>query len=359
MRDYVLLILPSLADAPLQWALCADKDVIEFGETPFSDVGQIADKNLPIVLVMSGQNIQTFSHDLPKMNRKERAQAILYSIEDNLSTSLDNLHIALKDDEVPMVSVVDTSLMVEIRNWASLHGLRLRQMIADYDALSLSSPSPIRLSDRVIVPGRQGHTLDPNWYEGEADTIEPSEFFSLIVENLPNTTNLMQGDFTPKSTLGNTAKIWTQLGSFVAALGIAFLLFQTASTLAVQAQANKIRAQTKMLYTQATGQGAPDNPARAVIQAQKNGDIAPLQFLMLSNIAFEVLRDFEDVTIERMTFQNSRHELQMRFIYPSFERAEDVKNAMDKAGGNFIPGGVREQSGRFVGEAVLQSKGGR
>lgn len=358
MRDYIILILPSLADASLHWAQCSETGVTEFGETAFSDVSHIAEKGLPLTLVIPGQNVQTFTHELPKMSRKERAQAILFSIEDKLSTSLDNFHIALKEDETPLVSVIDKSLMMEIRDWASSHGLILRHMITDYDALSLSSASPIRLPDRVVFPGHQGHTLDPDWYEGEAEAFETAELFSLINDNLPNTTNLMQGDFTAKSNLSGKGKIWTQLSGLAAGLGLAILLFQGINARAIHAQADDIQVQTKALYTQVTGQNAPSNPARAIIQSQKNGQITPTQFLILNDIAFEALSPFEDVTIERMTFQNTRNELQMRLIYPSFERADQVKRAMNKAGGNFIPGGVREQSGRFVGEAVLKVRGG-
>jgi type II secretion system protein L len=197
-----------------------------------------------------------------------------------------------------------------------------------------------------------------DWYDGDRAEIESEALFSLITKNLSNTTNLRQGEFAPKRQFGAKGRVWMKMAGMAAALGLAVLVFEGMNARAVKAQAQDIHLQTQKLYTQATGQNAPDNPARAVIQAQKNGQVTPTQFLVLSDIAFAALDDFEDVTIERLNFQDSRNELQMRLIYPSFERADQVKRAMEIAGGHFVPGGVREQSGRFVGEAVLKLKGG-
>lgn len=358
MRDYILLITPVDETAPLHWAQCSDTDIIEIGSIAQSGLNKLAEKNLPITLIIPGQNVQTFTHELPKMNRRERAKAVLFSIEDKVSTSVESLHTVLNDEDMSTVTIIDRDLMHEIKDWASTHDLSLRSIMADYEALSLSETKPIRFQDRIIFSGRLGHSLDLDWYDGDATEIGPDAVFSFIVQNYANTTNLLQGEFAPKRSFGGKGKIWMQMAGMAAALGLAFLFFEGMDARAVKAQAQDIRAQTQTLYTQATGHNAPDNPARAVIQAQKNGQITPTQFLALSEIAFDALSDFEDVTIERLNFQDSRNELQMRLIYPSFERADQVKRAMDAAGGDFIPGGVREQSGRFVGEAVLRLKGG-
>jgi len=50
----------------------------------------------------------------------------------------------------------------------------------------------------------------------------------------------------------------------------------------------------------------------------------------------------------------SNNELQLRLIYPSFESAGELEQAIRSAGGQLITGGVREQSGRFIGEATLR-----
>lgn len=358
MRDFIILISPVNGTSALNWAQCAGEEVIESGKIALSDLDDLAQKNLPVTLIIPGQDVQTFSHELPKMSRRERTKAVLFSIEDSLSTPVEQLHAALKDDETSTVNVIDHTLMTDIKNWAETHGLALRSVIADYDALALSDASPLAFDDRVIFSGRLGHTLDRDWYDGDSTAIEMNSLYSLIARNIPSATNLMQGEFAPKHGFGTTGKGWIKLAGLAAALGLAVLFFEGMDARAIKAQAQDIRVQTQTLYTQATGKNAPENPARAVIQAQKNGQITPTQFLALSDIAFDALSNFEDVTVERMNFQNTRNELQIRLIYPSFERADEVKRAMENAGGTYIPGGVREQGGRFVGEAVLKLQGG-
>jgi len=119
-----------------------------------------------------------------------------------------------------------------------------------------------------------------------------------------------------------------------------------------------VTQQTAELYVSQTGKAAPSDPARAIRVASRNGAVAPTQFLALNSIAFQALSTFDDVTIDRLSYQNNRDEIQLRLIYPSFERADAVKQAMEQAGGDFTPGGVREQNGRFVGEAVLKMQAG-
>ena len=58
--------------------------------------------------------------------------------------------------------------------------------------------------------------------------------------------------------------------------------------------------------------------------------------------------------MEQLRYQDSKTELQLRLVYPSFESAGQLENAIRAAGGQLTTGGVREQSGRFVGEASLR-----
>jgi len=60
------------------------------------------------------------------------------------------------------------------------------------------------------------------------------------------------------------------------------------------------------------------------------------------------------LSVEQLRYQDSRNELQLRIVYPSFESAGALETAIRAAGGQLTTGGVREQSGRFVGEATLR-----
>jgi type II secretory pathway component PulL len=346
--------MPVEADTPIQWGHWNGERVVETGETLMTHIQALADMSLPVIGVIPGQEVKTLSHELPQMNKRERRKAVLFAIEEQISSPLDTLHAALTDTDAQTVSVVKTSYMENAAAWANGHGLNLKYLIADYDALAGVEANAINLGDRVVL---SDHSLDPDWFNGESVILDKTTLFSHIAGQAAEATNLLQGEFAPKNKLGGSYGLWMQLGGLAACLGIAFLAVQGLQARAVKAQADTIRAETSALYARETGQPAPSNPARAVAQAKKNGVITPTEFLTLSDIAFRALEDFDDVRIERITFQDSRSELQLRLIYPSFERAEDVSRAMQSAGGTFVPGGVREQSGRFIGEAVLKLGG--
>jgi|GEM_PF-888810 len=361
MREGLIILLPGTESAPLLWGHWRDGKIFDTGQMPFSEAGTLSARNLPVALVLPGQNAQTFSHEIPKMRRRERENAILFSLEDNLSMPFDSLHVAMQDEieieenPVNLATVISKSLMREIIDWAREYGLKVQYILTDYDALTGLELNPIALPDRIVHTGPLGHTLDMEWYDGPLKTADHSVIFGAIGHRLSAANNLMQGEFGSKSALSGTLQRGFRIAALAACLGIAVLVFETLEARAISKQAENVQAQTARLYTEQTGQAAPDNPARAVAQAARSGNVAPTQFLALSDIAFRALADFDDVSIERLSFQDSRNELQLRFSYPSFERAEAVKAAMEDAGGNFIPGGVREQSGRFVGEAVLRA----
>jgi type II secretory pathway component PulL len=358
MRDSLILFLPVSSDALLHWGVWSDDSLVENGKLDLVAAGGLSDKGLPVTLVVPGQNIRNFEHELPKMNRRERSKAVLFSIEDQLSAPLDTLHVALQDGaEQNTVSVISQDIMQEAITWAESVGLNVQRIVSDYEALDGVDYEAIALDDRVIIPGRLGHTLDREWYSGTAEPLDILAALTLMAPQTIEATNLMQGNFAPRSGIKGQTKTWFQLAGIAAALGLAFIFFETAQSHAIKAQADNIRAQTAAFYTQQTGQAAPSNPARAVTQAARQGQITPTQFLALSDISFRALQDFDDVSIERVSYQSNRDELQLRLVYPSFERADEVQRAMTEAGGQFIPGGVREQSGRFVGEAVLKLGG--
>ncbi len=362
MRDNVIILLPVSPNAPLYWGLWSNGAMEDTGQLALDEASVLSDKKLPVTLIFPGQNIRSFEHDLPKMNRREQAKAVLFSIEDKLSVPLENLHIALgngilNEAEVKTVSVIDEELMHEAKAWALSMGLNVQRIAVDYQALDGIENAAVALSDRIISPGVLGHSLDPEWYSGAANPIDTATVLNMMASRVAQATNFMQGNFAPRSNLKSETKTWLQLGGLAAALGLAVIFFELAESKAIKLQADNIRTQTSALYAEQTGQAAPSNPARAVAQASKQGQITPTQFLTLSDISFRALQGFDDVSIERVSYQDSRSELQMRLIYPSFERADEVRDAMEAAGGEFIPGGVREQSGRFVGEAVLKLGG--
>lgn len=354
MQDYLIILLPSQNEGALLWGRVRQNTLSQNGEISLSEIKSIVQKNEEICLVIPGQNVRTLEHSIPKMNRRERMNAVLFSIEESISAPLESIHLALKEGDHQTVSLIAKHFMQEIQDWAEAEGITLRKVVADYEALSSIGTSPISLSDRVVFAGSQGHTIDLDWYDGPINTVDPATLLTTFIDTIPETTNLLQGEFSPQSAFKDYVKPALQLGGLAAAFGLAALFLHGMQASSMASQAEDLRSQSAALYTQATGQAAPANLARVLLRQSQQSQRASTEFLSLNSLAFKALSGFEDVRIERLSYQNTRNEIQLRLVYPSFERAEAVQKAMKDAGGNFIPGGVREQNGRFVGEATLR-----
>ena len=93
----------------------------------------------------------------------------------------------------------------------------------------------------------------------------------------------------------------------------------------------------------------------AATRALKAGGKNNFEFLQLSQILFQGVDKVEGLSVDQLRYQQARNQLQLRLIYPSFESASVFEAAIRDVGGELVTGGVREQSGQFVGEANLQA----
>ena len=204
MRNGLIVLLPGTETAPLFWGHWRDGRIVESGQSSLEDINVLAGKNLPVALILSGQNAQTFTHEIPKMRRREREKAVLFSLEDNLSVPFETLHVAMQDDviieETPLslATVLSKNLMDEARDWARQNGLNVQYILTDYDALTGTEAVPLALPDRVVYAGPLGHTLDMDWYDGPLKAVETDKVLSDIGTRLPDANNLMQGPYAPK-----------------------------------------------------------------------------------------------------------------------------------------------------------------
>ena len=82
-------------------------------------------------------------------------------------------------------------------------------------------------------------------------------------------------------------------------------------------------------------------------------------FLDLSQALMTILADAPTVQIERLSFEASEQALRLRLIYPDFETASRVEALFEQDGRTlFVSGGVREQTGQFIGDANLSFTSG-
>ena len=347
MTQRLIIVMPSRADGPGLWGLLEGARVIRHGrDTPPVDSNAKA-----VVAILSGQSVRIYPHELPATSKRDRLRAAGFSIEDKIAVPLDRVHIALSDDRI---AVIDKDELAA--NMAQLKeaGLSPSKAIADFEALA-DINGDVNLLGRVVTTGPLGHAMDAAWAE-DSSAHSDEALLSAIGKRLEqgDTLNILQNEFSPKSNFNFGWRKFAPLSGLAACLGIAALTLHGLEARALKLQAADLKTQTAQIYTEATGQAAPSNPALAATRALKSGGKDTLAFLRLSQILFSGVEQIEGVSVEQLRFQDSKTELQLRLVYPSFESAGELENAIRAAGGQLTTGGVREQSGRFVGEATLR-----
>ncbi|WP_026942484.1 type II secretion system protein GspL [Hellea balneolensis] len=346
MTERLIIVMPSHANGLGLWGLVDGDNVLRHGrDTP------TAMNAKEVVAILPGQSVRIYAHELPVTSKRDRLRAAGFSIEDKIAVPLDKVHIALSDDRI---AVIDKDTFTESLAQLKDVGISPSRTIADFEALS-ELDGNITLLDRAVTTGPLGHAVDMSWEERSAAHPDKT-LLSAIGARLEQgeTLNLLQNAFSPKSGFNFGWRQFAPLGGIAAALGIMALVFHGVEARALKLQAADLKTQTAQLFTQATGQAAPNNPALAATRAMKSGGEDNLDFLRLSQTLFAGVEQIEGLTVEQLRYQESKTELQLRLIYPSFESAGQFENAIRSLGGQLITGGVREQSGRFVGEATLR-----
>lgn len=352
MTERLIIVMPSYADGPGLWGLVEGERVIRHGR----DTPPVSASMKETVAVLPGQSVRIYSHELPMTSKRDRLRAAGFSIEDKIAVPLGRVHIALSDDRI---AVMDKDVLSA--NIAQLKeaGLSPTKAVADFEALADIDGAAILL-DRIVTTGALGHAVDKSWAESDANNqaaAYPDEtLLSAIGKKLEQgeTLNILQNGFSPKSSFNFGWRRLAPLGGLAAALGIIALVFHGAEARALKMQAADLKLQTAQIYTDATGQAAPSNPALAATRAMKSGGKDNLAFLRLSQILFSSVEQVEGLSVEQLRYQDTKNELQLRLIYPGFESAGELEKVIRAAGGELTTGGVREQSGRFVGEATLR-----
>ena len=347
MTERLIIIMPSHENGPALWGVVDGNRVMTHGR----DAPPANNNSKEIVAILSGQSVRIYPHSLQATSKRDRLSAAGFSVEDKIAVPLNRVHIALSDDRI---AVIDKNELTTNLAHLKEAGLTPSKAIADFEALS-DIEGAVSLLDRVVTTGALGHAVDMGWGD-EGKTYPDETLLSSIGAKLEknDALNILQNSFFPKSGFNFGWRKLAPLGGIAACLGIAALILHGVEARALKLQAAEMKAQTAQIYSEATGEAAPRNPALAATRAIKSGGTDTLAFLRLSQILFSGVEEIEGLSVEQLRYQEAQNELQLRLVYPSFESAGALEAAIRSAGGQLTTGGVREQSGRFVGEATLR-----
>jgi len=263
------LILPAQRGGPMK-VKAPDGSVSPFDEGHHK--GQSFD------VIVPGQLVRLYAHELPKMREREKIAAARFAIEERIAAALEGQHIAFGRADDKRLAVMDSDELSRILAELEAQDIEAADIYADFDWAAPQS-NPIVLADRIIFAAPEGYTIDPDWAESAVADMPPSDWDTL--QTHAGKISLRQGDFARKSGLNLPFAALSKIAALAMLTGISWLALQAAQTRATLKQADDLKSQTAALYTQMTGQPAPANPALAVTRAVKAGPATDTSFLPL------------------------------------------------------------------------------
>lgn len=347
MTRNLIIILNSSNDEIGMWGLIDNKKVIDHGQGK----PPIAHNVYNTLLVLPGQFIRVYPHKVSIKSKRELAQAAIFSIENKIAEPITGLHFIVSEDRIAIINKdYLTRCLVKIKNM----GFTPQRAAADFE-LFTSITGSFLILDRVINPGIFGNAIDSAWSE-EKNIIDNIEIFKSIDHSVEknNFLNLLQNEFAQKTASALPFKKLAFTGSLITCFVFVFISSIPIETRALKKQVSDLKLRTEKLYFDTTGEKANGKAALLTRKFISRGSSNSSDFLHLSEILFRSVDDVPGLSVSNIRFQNKDNELQIQFIYPSFESAGEIEKFVSEYGGILTTGGVREKSGILVGEASLR-----
>ncbi len=347
MAASTLLILPALEDGEAIVATPLATGY-ETSRIASADIAEL-EINDPI-LILPGQLVRIFQTELPKAGRAQQLKMARFAKEDDIASAAEGLHFALSDTQPPHLAVIESGVMdILAETFADMNP---KAAYADYDLLS--GDKAMLVIDRAVEPGIAA--LDLDWTDEALVEHTDSELAGQFADGLAagRGLNLLQGEYRSRSGFKIPRAPAIRFAALAVSALLAAFVWNGVQDRAALTQAEDLRATTASEYLAATGSRAPANPGRAAAQSLQSGPVRAAGFLDLSSVLFAGLSALDDIRVDQLRYNSESGTLQLRLIYPSFDAAARAENAVARAGGQLITGGVREQNGAFVGEATLR-----
>ena len=362
MSDLVLL-LPSDMSQPWEWMLSATREQGRAISTEQkSDLAQ--GNHTRIIAVIAGMNVITKKHMLGNLQKKQALQAVGFSIEEELATSLSNTHIAFAEDGDRIAVISKTSLDDTITSLEDA-GLTAGIICADYD--SIQDAAEFLYGGRFVKKNSDqlGYSIEQDVASFILDKdkklphniTSAAQFLNTIIDNISEgytPINLLQGEYDKRThvTLGEFKRsAWLAV-----ACSAIFLVLFLGQGLYFNQKTNQAKTKINTIYTQLfPDKAVPKNPVVSVLRAQASANQSKGElFLRLSSILALSTKDLGGIEIVSLGYDKNRSQLSMSIIYSGFDDVEKLKMAIAKHGGVFLESGTRQNDTGLVGDAVLK-----
>ena len=336
----------------------------------------------PAVVLVPTEDVLMLSVPLPIANRTQRAQALPFAIEDQVSEPLEALHVALGAETTPGTSLAGVVRHDRMIEWCSLidaAGLSGAAVIPD--ALGLPAPGPgfwsVSANDgRVLVRSADGTGFavpEPAFamiwttanspglvsYGGAlpdgivASPPGPGWTGQTTVPS-PILLNLRQGRYAPVSVQSP----WLRRLAIVVGLGLlAHIAILALDTVALMRAADARRDEVATLVAAAGGPTTGDLAATA--EAMLPTSVASTGFLPIFSRAAGALQPVGSaIALQSLTYAE-RSGLLLGIEASDLAGLQQAESALRSAGLEPVAGGAKVEGGRASQELTLGAKGGQ
>ena len=366
MNTLLIMLEPSANTQVWHWAYgdFAGDGSYEYGSAQDSDQKtETATRSIDkIWAILPGASVITRVNDLASLSAKQQKQAIGFNVEDDLAASLSDTHIALSGERARIAITAKTAVQAALDELAA-HGLSPDYIAADYELLP--SPSTLHIHGRItsrrddgtgfaVEPGLAAHIgLSPAKIPAEASIETFWEQAAQTIQGGAPVLNLRQDEFAKIDSAGRGQ--WLRLSGLAAAVFIAFAGLQIALGLKFKGEAQRTNAEIAAIYKmQFPGKALPANPALALLKAGQGGPQADTDFLRLSAVLSESIKQVDGVKISAVRFDRARGQLNVSLLYTEFADAEKLRAAVTSAGAVFEEAGTRQGTDGVTGDIVLR-----
>lgn len=334
-----------------------------------------------LTVLVPGTEIVELEVTLPARTEREARRAAPFTIEEDVGTPVEDLHIAIGPRSAEgrrRVLACSKSVMAEWMATISAAGLEADSVVPDF-AMMPSSPSIVDLGDSILVSnGEKRFALDAGLGDeilqavagslpasadvygarlasrlgrpAMSDVLDPPVLqLGALAASAPGLVDLRQGEFGGRrsSSLPGFSN-WRRPALLAAAAALAWGAVILAETRALQNEGEYLRERAQDIYAaRFPAEGRVSDPATRIRSRLDQGGGGELDFRNTLAALYDSLSGIEGASLSGLRFDAARRELRASVDYASYGDDSRLARALEERGLTAELGDARS-SGRGV-----------
>lgn len=365
MSRILVIHAPAGFNAPLPWGLFEEGVLVEAGRASLGEIAPQAE-GAELWLAAPGADVTVRRVEMPAKAQGKARAMLPYLLEDDIATSLDDMHFCLgaADGEGRLATAMARPVMDGWLAALKEHGLAPARMAPDF--LCLAPSTAVAAGGRVLVrfADGTGFALEDELAgqlladSGEdAPKVQPLDdvaLMSLLHAGLAEgaALSLLQGRYEVRPAFKADFRQWRRTGVIAGLAAASYLVMMLSQAWWYESQTEVMDRQGEALLRAVF----PDIARVVNPRAQMQARLATLRagasdrFLQLSGLLAASVQGVEGVEVRSLRYDDDKGELAAEMAYGDFQDMEAVKAAVTGRGGQMEEGGSRNSGERMIGD---------